>query len=156
METTMDINAKQASSAAEGTPRLPSGSKSKNKGKYILAGILLLIISAGLIYLMIISDPAVSTKIRDISIVLFVFGSILICLALIILVVQLAILINLLQNEIRPILKTTKDTVNNVKGTVEFLNDNMVEPVIKVNSDVAGVAKVISILSSGFKKRKGR
>lgn len=129
--------------------------KPKNKRKYILIGLLFLIMAIGLVYLMIISSPEMSTKIRDISIVLFVFESIIICFSLIILIVQFSILINLLQNEIKPILKTTKDTVNNVKGTVEFLSDNMVEPVIKTNSQIAGVAKIVSILSSGIKNRKG-
>ncbi len=129
--------------------------KPKNKRKYILIGLLFLIMAIGLVYLMVISSPEMSTKIRDISIVLFVFESIIICFSLIILIVQFSILINLLQNEIKPILKTTKDTVNNVKGTVEFLSDNMVEPVIKTNSQIAGVAKIVSILSSGIKNRKG-
>jgi hypothetical protein len=127
----------------------------KNKGKYVLIGLFILLFSIGLVYLMIICSPQTSTKIRDISIVLFVFESIIICFSLIILIIQFSILINLLQNEIKPILKTTKDTVNNVKGTVEFLSDNMVEPVIKTNSKIAGVAKIVSILSSGIKKRKG-
>lgn len=129
--------------------------KPKNKRKYILIGLLFLIMAIGLVYLMINSSPEMSTKIRDISIVLFVFESIVIFFSLIILIVQFSILINLLQNEIKPILKTTKDTVNNVKGTVEFLSDNMVEPVIKTNSQIAGAAKIVSILSSGIKNRKG-
>ncbi len=150
METTQNQGKPESDSRAKKTRQ------TGNKRKYILIGILLLILSTGLVCLMILSGPDVSTKIRDISIVLFVLGSIMIGITSVILVVQLAILINLLQNEMRPILKTTKETVNNVKGTVEFLSDHMVEPVIKTNSNIAGIARIVTILRSGFKKRKGR
>jgi hypothetical protein len=72
--------------------------------------------------------------------------------ALIILIVQLASLINLLQNEVRPILKSTTETVNTLRGTAEFLGENMVEPVIKLNGYLAGMSRVIELM--GLNKKK--
>jgi len=66
--------------------------------------------------------------------------------ALVILIVQLATLINLIQNEIRPILDNTNDTVNHLKGTTTFLSEQLVEPVLKLNSYLAGLKHVLDLL----------
>src|SRR5512147_1968353 len=72
-------------------------------------------------------------KLRDVFIIIVALESLVIGVALVILIVQLASLINLLQNEVRPIIKATNDTVNNLRGTAEFLGENVVEPVVKLN-----------------------
>ena len=61
------------------------------------------------------------------------------------LIIQLASLINLLQNEVKPILKSTNETVNTLRGTSEFLSENLVEPVIKLNSYLAGLKKLFDL-----------
>ena len=90
-------------------------------------------------------------RIRDVFIIVVALESLVIGVALIILIVQLASLINLLQNEVRPILTATSETVNTLRGTVEFLGENMVEPVIKLNGYLAGMNRVIELM--GFKKK---
>jgi amino acid permease len=72
--------------------------------------------------------------------------SFIIGLALIILIVQLATLINLLQNEIKPILNSTSETVNTLRGTATFLSDNLAEPVIKLNETVAVIRRLVDFL----------
>jgi hypothetical protein len=69
----------------------------------------------------------------------------------IVLIVQVASLINLLQNEVRPILQATTETVNNLRGTAEFLGENVVQPVIKLNGYLAGLQRVIELM--GIKRR---
>ena len=64
-------------------------------------------------------------------------------LHLVVMIIQLAALINLLQNEVKPILNSTNETVSTLKGTAKFLSDNMVEPVIKMNEYLAGFKKAI-------------
>ena len=72
--------------------------------------------------------PSTDTaKIRDIFIIVMALESLIIGLSLIILMIQLAQLISLLRNEIKPILESTQDTVNTLQGTTRFLTDNMVE-----------------------------
>ena len=66
--------------------------------------------------------------------------------ALIIFIVQLAKMVNLLQNEVKPILEATNETINTLKGTTEFLSENLVEPVIKLNGYVAGLKKILDLL----------
>ncbi|MBE9523987.1 MAG: hypothetical protein IMY76_02740 [Chloroflexi bacterium] len=101
---------------------------------------LLAIIIVGVVFLL---NPGTDTgRFRDIFIIFMALESLVIGLVLIILIVQLARLINLLQNEIKPIIASTNETVNTLRGTSRFLSDNMVEPVIKLNEYLAGLQQV--------------
>lgn len=130
----------EENSSAPAAPTNPVSSNqsqnSQNQRKRIvlIAGIglvILVILVAGIFFLSTTSIDTTS-RIRDIFIILMALKSLVIGLALIILVVQLATLINLLQNEIKPILNSTNETVNTLRGTASFLSDNLVEPVIKL------------------------
>ena len=90
-------------------------------------------------------------RIRDIFIIFMALESLLIGAALVILIVQFASLINLLQNEVRPILDATNETVNHLRGTAEFLGENVVEPVIKLNGYLAGMQRMLELI--GVKKK---
>lgn len=96
------------------------------------------------------ADLSTTSRIRDIFIIFMAFESIVIGVALVVLVVQVSTLINLLQNEVKPILKSTKETVDTLKGTTEFLSTNLVEPVIKLNGYLAGMKQLFDIFK--FKK----
>jgi hypothetical protein len=85
--------------------------------------------------------------VRDIFIIFMALESLLIGAALVVLIIQLASLINLLQNEVKPILKSTSETVNTLRGTTEFLSENLVEPVIKLNSYLAGLKKFFDLFN---------
>ena len=87
-------------------------------------------------------------RIRDIFIIVVALESLIIGVALIVLIVQLASLINLIQNEVRPILNATNDTVNTLRGTAEFLGENVVEPVIKLNGYLAGLKRMLELLGA--------
>lgn len=85
------------------------------------------------------SDTASAIAIvRDLMIILLVMEGILIGVALIVLVVQLAKLVNILQNEIQPIVNSAQEAVSTVKGTAEFMSKNVTTPAIKVSGYVAG------------------
>ena len=71
---------------------------------------------------------------------------------LVILIIQLARLINLLQNEIKPILDSTNRTVSTMRGTVTFISDNLTEPVVKLNEYFAAFSEV----GKFFKTLRGR
>ncbi|MBI3170391.1 MAG: hypothetical protein HYZ22_18055 [Chloroflexi bacterium] len=85
-------------------------------------------------------------KIRDVFIIVVALETLVIGVALIVLVIQLASLINLLQNEVRPILHATSETVNTLRGTAEFLGENVIEPVIKLNGYLAGLKRMLELL----------
>lgn len=71
--------------------------------------------------------------IRDFFIIAMALEGIVIGAALIVLVLQLARLTNLLQNEIKPILEQTSDTVKTVRGTATFVSRNVAAPVIRAS-----------------------
>src|SRR5215510_2003478 len=115
----------------------------------IVAVVLLILLGVAIYFLL---QPATPTdKIRDVFIIVVALESLVIGVAVIVLIVQLATLINLLQNEVRPILAATNETVNHLRGTAEFLGENVVEPVIKLNGYLAGMNRVIELM--GIKKK---
>jgi amino acid permease len=80
---------------------------------------------------------------RDLFIILLAMEGIVMGIALIVLVIQLAALLNILQNEVRPIVDNANETVTTVKGTAQFMSQNLVEPVIKMSAFLAGVGGLL-------------
>jgi len=113
-----------------------------------LLGIIVLgILVTGLIFLISPGLTSIETvsRLRDIFIILMALESLLIGLALTILIIQIARLTNLLENEVKPILDSTNETISNLRGTTKFLSDNLVEPVIKLNEVIAVFQRVTDI-----------
>jgi len=133
----------------------PAQSEAQNRQRTIIivAVVLLILLVAGIVAAVIglLQPGAPSERICDIFIIFMALESLLIGAALIVLIVQFASLINLLQNEIRPILDATNETVNHLRGTTEFLGENMVEPVIKVSTYLAGMKRMLELF--GVKKK---
>jgi heme/copper-type cytochrome/quinol oxidase subunit 2 len=127
-----------------------SGSSGRGRGimLVVIAVVVLAVIIAAFV-LLVSADPTTTGQIRDVFIIFMALESLVIGAALIILIVQLAILTNLIQNEIKPILDSTNETVNTMKGTVTFLADNLVQPVIRMNSYVAGAKKLVDLIRPG-------
>jgi hypothetical protein len=89
-----------------------------------------------------LTSNEIVARVRDVFIILMALESMLAGLALTILIVQVARLTNLLENEVKPILDSTNETVSNLRGTTKFLSDNLVEPVIKLNEIVAVIQRM--------------
>jgi 4-amino-4-deoxy-L-arabinose transferase-like glycosyltransferase len=117
----------------------------------IIAGIVVLLALLGWAIYALLQPDTPTDKIRDVFIIVVALESLVIGVALIVLIVQLASLINLIQNEVRPILDATNKTVNTLRGTAEFLGENVVEPVIKLNGYLAGLRRMLELL--GIKPR---
>lgn len=117
----------------------------------VIIGAVVLLVLLGVAIYFLLQPGTPTDKIRDVFIIVVALESLVIGVALVVLVVQLASLINLLQNEVRPILKATTDTVNNLRGTAEFLGENVVEPVIKLNGYLAGLYRMLELM--GIKKK---
>ena len=102
-------------------------------------------ITIGVVYLA-KSDAQITSQVRDIFIIILVMESFLIGGALVILIIQLALLSNLLQNEIRPILSSTKETIRTVKGTSQFISERAIRPIVSIGSILAGGRKLFEII----------
>jgi len=124
------------------------------KQRLAIAGIILLVIIllglliTGLVFLLSPGLTSIETvsRLRDIFIILMALESLLIGLALTVLIIQIARLTNLLENEVKPILDSTNETISNLRGTTKFLSDNLVEPVIKLNEILAVFQRVTDLL----------
>jgi len=114
--------------------------------------IILLIVGA---VLLIRSDNDTTGRVRDVFIIFMALESTVLGVAMIVLIIQLATLINLLQNEIKPIMNSTNETVNTLRGTVNFLSENLTEPVIKLNSYLAGMRTFFDVMRPGKSRAAG-
>jgi hypothetical protein len=117
----------------------------------IVIGVIVLLALLGVAIYFLLQPATPTDKIRDIFIIVVALESLVIGVALIVMIVQLASLINLLQNEVKPILKSTNETVNTLRGTAEFLGENVVEPVIKLNGYMAGLTRMLELM--GIRKK---
>jgi hypothetical protein len=124
--------------------------------------ILIIVLIAFVVFLVIatvavilLMQPVTTTeRLANVFIIFMALESLFLGLTMVVLIIQLARLINLLQNEIAPILESTNETVNTLRGTSEFLSDNLVEPVIKVNEQMAGVRQLLVALGLFRRSRK--
>ena len=124
--------------------------------------ILIIVLIAFVVFLVIatvavilLMQPVTTTeRLANVFIIFMALESLFLGLTMVVLIIQLARLINLLQNEIAPILESTNETVNTLRGTSEFLSDNLVEPVIKVNEQMAGVRQLFIALGLYRRSRK--
>lgn len=115
-------------------------------------GILLLLgLITGIVFSIsaMIGNPERTETIRDIMIVFLAVESLLIGLALIVVLVQLAQLTALIQNEVRPMLDSANEALNTMRGTTTFLSNNLVRPVTKLSSSAAAVRRVFELIGIG-------
>lgn len=85
--------------------------------------------------------------VRDLFIIVMALEGILIVCAIAALVVQVSRLVNLLKSEVRPILENAEAAAKSVKGTAEFVGNNIAEPVINAGGFIAGVSVLIRELA---------
>ena len=127
----------------------------KNRTAIVIIAVFALLLLAGLVFgitKLAGAQPEQTGQVRDIFIIVLALESLLVGVALIILVIQLAILTNLIQNEVKPIIASTKETVGTLKGTSRFISERAVRPIITVSSFWAGFRRLFEII--GFIKRK--
>lgn len=133
----------------EGPATVEEPSSGSKIGLIIGAVVLLGLIITGLVFLL---QPGTDTaRVRDIFIIFMALEFLLIGIVMIVLIVQLARLTLLLQNEIKPILDSTNQTANTLKGTAEFLSEHMVEPVLKLNQYLAGLNRILGFFKTDKK-----
>ena len=147
METTSEFT-------PESSPTLDENSASLDgRQRLIVVGavvfVILLIAGAVGLAVLLVSNPEQTETLRDVFIIFMALEFLLIGLTLIILIIQVARLTALLQNEIQPILQSTSETVKTLRGTTTFLSQNLVQPVMKANSSLAAVRRALKLFKGG-------
>lgn len=108
----------------------------------IVGAVVLLVLVVGAVVLM-ARFPTATQVVRDIAIVFVAVTTLLIGLAMLLLIFQLQVLIQVLREEIQPLLRSVNDTVSTVRGTTEFMSQNVVTPVIQAASFTAGIRRMV-------------
>jgi hypothetical protein len=91
--------------------------------------------------------------VRDIAIIVLALESLVIGALLLILLLQIRGLTKMLQEEVQPILESTKETASTVRGTTVFLSDTFVKPLINAVGYASAANRVISVLARGRRRR---
>lgn len=117
---------------------------------YVALGIIAALVLAvlfilGVIWLARTQAPTIEA-LRDLMIIALALVSCVFGITLMLLFVMVVRLLNMLEFEIKPILEKTNETLGTVRGTTTFVSQNVVQPVTRASSYVAGFRKGIAVL----------
>ena len=144
-------------SATEFSQQHASTASTKRRLLYIglaFAGISLAVV-AGIVAVAVVATDGgglASTVIviRDLFVILLLLQLLLVGAALTVLILQIARFTNLIRSEALPIIASSSEMVDNIRGTTAFLGQHLVEPLMQVNSVVAGAREAMR-LAKDFK-----
>jgi hypothetical protein len=125
-------------------PLTPEERAAKRTQTIIIAGAVIFLVALVVAIVLMASYPNATQVVRDIAIVFVAVETFLIGLAMILLIFQIQVLIQVLRDEIQPLLRSVNDTASTVRGTTEFVSHNMVSPIIKAAGFAAGARRVLS------------
>jgi len=146
-ETLQTQSAKAKATTVPAEEVQSSGAPTSKRTQVMIIGgaILFLVILVAAIVLMATYQEATQV-IRDIAIVLVAVETFLIGLAVLLLIFQIQTLIQVLRDEVQPLLRSVNDTASTVRGTTAFVSQNVVSPFIKVAGFAAAVRRGTSDL----------
>jgi hypothetical protein len=129
----------------------PSSSGTTNRLAARRAALLLLIALpailtiVGLVLFFFLKDDAQIRNVRDILLILLALEFMVVGIALTLLMIQLARLSMLIELEVRPMVHSAEETLRHLSGTAHFLDENLVNPIVKLNGSLAGIQRVMDI-----------
>jgi len=86
--------------------------------------------------------------VRDLAIVVLALESVIIGVVLALLLWQVRSLTKLLQEQIKPMLDSMRETVGTVKGTTSLVSETIVTPAVKIGGFFAGARRALQVLLS--------
>lgn len=117
---------------------------------YIVIGVIAAIVVAILFILSIVwlasTQAATVEALRDLMIIALALESCIFGIVLMLLLIMVVRLVNMLEFEIKPILQKTNETLGTVRGTTTFMSNNIVQPVTRASSYLAGVRQGVRTL----------
>jgi hypothetical protein len=102
----------------------------------VLGGLVLLIL---IIVLLIIAPEWLRVALRDIAIIFMVLIDLLFLLLGVALVTGMLVVVFLIKDKVIPLLEQLNGTVGQVRGTTEFVSEEVVQPIIKAAGTVSRV-----------------
>lgn len=86
--------------------------------------------------------------VRDIAIVVLALESIVIGVVLVLMLWQVRSLTKLVQEQIKPVLDSMRETVGTVKGTTSLVSETIVTPAVKIGGFFAGARRALQVMLS--------
>jgi hypothetical protein len=117
----------------------------------VVVAIVLIVIIAAFVYWLF--NGATLGNVRDVAIILLAFLTAVVILLLIVLIAVLLVLVLLLKDKALPIIDKLEQTVDKVRGTTNFVSDEVVSPLIKSAGSMAGMKALLKTLFKGSKRR---
>jgi len=133
-----------------GYPRNGDSDGSDQGRKIIIVAaisVVALILAFIILSVVLVLNPDVTSAavevIRDLFIIVVAFSMLLIFVAITVLLIQVARFVNLMTNEVKPIIDTASDTVNTVRGTAEFVSRHVTQPIVSTAGTINGISRVV-------------
>jgi hypothetical protein len=110
----------------------------------VIVGVAVLV----LVLIFLLNNPDTTETVRDLFIIVLAFESLIIGTLLVILVYQLITLTRMLRDELQPMIESTQETLNTVKGTATFVSQRVTKPAITASGYAAGIARSLRVLAA--------
>lgn len=130
-------------------PTLSTGAKIGIGIGVVLAFIIILVVLAFML-----RNPATTESLRDIAIIVLALQTQVILIMLGILIYQLVVLIQMLRDDVQPMMESTQETLNTVKGTTIFVSERVAKPAIAASSYITGVGRSLGVVFSLRPRRR--
>ena len=101
-----------------------------------------------------LNNPATTESLRDVAIIVLALQTQVILIMLGILIYQLVVLIQMLRDHVKPMMESTQETLNTVKGTATFVSERVTKPAISATSYVSGISRSLGVMFS-LRPRRG-
>jgi hypothetical protein len=136
------------------TPEIPESQLVPSR--FVFIGVIVLLavgmLSVVLVVWLAVTYPEQIEALRDVFVIALALETCVFGIVLMLMFVMLIRLVNTVEFEIRPVLEQTNETIGTVQGTTRFVSKNVVEPVVRTTSVIAGVRQGVKALFGDPKK----
>jgi hypothetical protein len=112
----------------------------------IVAVVLVVLIIAGFVWMI---SAGATGVVRDIVIIFLALESVVLLGLTIFLAIQVVLLVRMMREEVRPLIRSAQDTVNSARGTTKFVGQHIVKPTANAAGNVARISRMFQVLFRG-------
>ena len=148
----LPVSSSEEEITGESVPQITAEEQAAKRTQIIIIAVAVVFVALLVTAIVLMATfPTATVVVRDIAIVFVAVTTFLMGLAMILLIFQIQVLIQVLRDEIQPLLRSVNDTASTVRGTTAFVSHNVVSPIIKWAGFSAGMRQVISDALAVFK-----
>jgi hypothetical protein len=107
-----------------------------------------------LVLIFLVDNPGTTETVRDLFIIVLALESLVIATLLVILIYQLIVLTRMLRDDVKPMIESTQETLNTVRGTATFVSQHVTQPAIAASGYITGIGRALSLLVALLPRRR--